>query len=68
MQAQWTVRKVKSGISVIYENAVTQKRFDCGVCQVGFDAILEFILAEGDSGDIIHTDSTPLFVMKRVAA
>lgn len=53
---------------MIYENAVTQKRFDCGVCQVGFDAILEFILAEGDSGDIIHTDSTPLFVMKRVAA
>lgn len=53
--ARWTITDVKDGRMVVYENLEHGKRFDCGIERgdTPLDMILEFIISEGDPGDLV---------------
>lgn len=53
--AKWNITDTRDGRLVVYENLVDHHRFDCGVERrdTPFDMILEFIISEGDPGDLV---------------
>lgn len=53
--ARWSITDTKDGKIVVYENLEAGIRFECGVCRrdTPVDMILEFILGEGDPGDLV---------------
>jgi hypothetical protein len=56
--AKWVISNQKQGISVRYENHEHGIDFDCGVTAraTPLELILEFILGEGDPGDLVFLD------------
>lgn len=53
--ARWTVTETASGRLVVYENLERGLTFNCGVepLSTPFDLIVEFIIQEGDPGDLV---------------
>lgn len=62
---------VAGGLSLIYENLVDGITHDCGVVRGDTLPILllEFIIGEGDPGDVVTWDGKPIhFLMKETRA
>ena len=53
--ARWTITEKPEGKVVVYENLEAGIKFDCGVSPptTPIGMILEFILTEGDPGDLV---------------
>ena len=56
--ARWTITEKPEGKIVMYENLETGIAFNCGMSPPGTDLflILEFILSEGDPGDLVFVN------------
>lgn len=61
--ARWTVKETSKGISVVYENLERGITFDCGICRKDTlpELLLEFIMSEGDPGDLVYWGNQPPF-------
>jgi hypothetical protein len=61
--ARWTVKETNKGISVVYENLERGITFDCGICRKDTlpELLLEFIMSEGDPGDLVYWGNQPPF-------
>jgi hypothetical protein len=58
--ARWLIVEKQDGKSVKYENLEAGISFDCGVTPVAasIGMILEFIISEGDPGDLVFLNGT----------
>lgn len=59
--ARWMIQDQKQGQrAVSYQNLDTGTVFDCGACEPGtsMESILDFILSEGDAGDLVFLNGT----------
>jgi hypothetical protein len=68
--ARWTIKETDTGISVVYENLVRGITFDCGICRKDTlpELLWEFIVSEGDPGDVVYWGDTPPFQVSMRAA
>lgn len=65
--ARWDVVDVEAGKSVIYENLESDIQFDCGIVRsdTPMSMILEFIVSEGDPGDMVFVNGSPMMVLQK---
>jgi len=69
--ARWTLNDRKEGISVVYENLESGITFDCGIVRLDtpLDHLAEFIVSEGDPGDMVYRNGAHIFqVLSQEAA
>ena len=68
--ARWTIKETNIGISVVYENLERGIIFDCGICRKDTlpEMLLEFIMSEGDAGDLVYWGNQPPFQVMKAEA
>lgn len=66
--ARWDIVDTEGGKSVMYENLVAGVQFNCGICPATTTVpmLLEFILTEGDAGDIVFLNGSVIWIQAEV--
>lgn len=68
--ARWDITTQQDYLLVMYSNLETGVTFDCGLIAAStpLNQLLEFILSEGDPGDLVFFNGTMLQIQKEVRA